>query len=570
MAVGPISGLWLPPGVDMGGYQPGLPFGSPNPYGAPSPTPAMPTGPTTPAPAPAPAPTPTPQPTTSPISDAARQAATAQTRTAGPVRPSVLREGLRTGSMPPGPVGPNPPPNLPPASQGVRGTGGAGMALEGAAAQARAVASGRVPGTSGGGGGFSAPGITNPGTNFLSNPPPPGIRSTSLSGPQGPGGLKGGLTNMVVGGTILAGMNQLNQTRDFNNPLGRVLNATGRGAGGGTIVGGPMAGTIAGVGSGLMQGDVEARRWAAEQGLPAQAGVGFAESAAQMGGPIGQAAVFGGQIADSLGLSEPLADYAGRVEDAGIPLVSGFAGMFSGGGLSEEEQAQAQAEAAAAQQRQAQLVDPTYMSQTFERVGLPPEAAADAVARYEDAVTRSLVMNEVGQYGVLRDGDGNLYTPNPDTGEWSTEDGSTKSVDELSRLSEDEIRAITAQEMYASIPELLASEQQRVAQMTRAAAFQAMMAGQIDPLLARSEDTAAAFEAAGDPVGAAYARDAATSRAAMLQALPMIQAIDEQQQWDQRMAQLQEQAMINQIQQQLYGGQGGGDGQTLEDVTSGG
>lgn len=613
MPTGPVftsGGLYLPPGVDLGPYQQGLPFGAQNPYGAPTgpAVPQMPSPravPTASTPTPAPASAPAANPATSPAPDLAREAA-AQARSAAPTRPSVLRQNLainanqmgqsdltrlanqaRAGTPSPAPaqVGANPPSNLPPAAQGVRGAGGAGAPL---GSPTTATAAGGAP-TGGAGAAYSGGPNPRVGSALMQAfgagaPPPPGIASTpGVFGfnPAGKwanvGGIKGGMANAVVGGAGLMATNQAlaneNAQLDWldqgqQDALRRILGTTGRGAAGTTILGGPTAGVVAGVGGGAMQTALEARRWADQNGPAGQAGAGLFQSGMQMGGPLGQVGVLGAGIADSLGIDEPLADYANRVSEMGIPLVSGVAGWFGDGTAGQPSQEEQQA-AAEEQRRRAEMATPEYMLPALQRAGLPKGAAQQYVAEFEASLQQNMVMNELGQFPVLADAEGNRYMANPQTGAFERPDGNggveTKSADDLRALNDAELRDYTAQNFYAGIPEFVAADQQRRDAMNQAAAMQAMMSQYTDPLLARSEQTAAAYEAAGDPLGAALARDSMTSQAAMMRALPMLQAIDEQQQWDQRIAQIQQEQMLNEL---FYGGSDQG-GQTLDDVTSG-
>ena len=592
MAVGPgAPPPWFIPGVDY-----------PAPAQSPVPTPQIPQAPQQVIQPPAPAPTaPSPAPQ---IGDPARQAAA---RTA---RPSVNRlnllgrpEGYRAEDIarlrnmalgqagPTTPPGPNPPSNLGPRFQGVRGAGGAGgrIAEQSAAAQARSVAQGNVAamnragsslpasmfarpaaggleagaGRIGGAAPSAATGGPNPrvGANLMQlmagqRPPPPGsqILSSKLPGPQ-VGGMKGMAANALLGGGILATNQSLNQSYDFDSPLGRILNPTMRGAGAATMFGGPTAGMIAGVGSGLTQANIEAERWAEEQGLPAQAGVGLWQSGLQTT-PLGNVASIGADLAQGLGMEEPLAEYAQKIEDADIPLVSGVAGWFTDGGPSDEDVAAQQAAQQAEAERMARLQDPQYMDQVLARMNITEDGRAEAMRQYQDSVDRMLVMNEVGQLGVALTEDGRYASQN-ENGAWVVqgEDGEeTVSQDGLQPLNEDQVRTLATQDFYSTLPNLAAMDQQRLQMQNRAATLQSILAQNQAPLDRMYRETADLYSAAGQPALAANQMDQYLAQRQLMQALPMIQAVDQQQALQDQIAQIQ---LNNQINAALNPDEGG-------------
>ena len=547
-------------------------------------------------------PSPPPTPSMNSMNQAAREAVREQRLASKPYRPSQARlatmeptrggytagEAAQLGRMATGPdrpmpggprVGPNPPSTV---SQGVRGAGGAGANLsEGvAAAQARA------------GGGMTATlnGRPNPqvGSSLMQAmtgqaPAPPGIASTNLTmfGRTGPQltGLKGAGANMLAGGTALAATNAaLNrQGPSLSNEyifgrepldtgqqdaLRRVLGSTGRAAGGTTMLGGPVAGTMAGVGSGLMQGDVEARRWAEDQGLGAQGLVGLGESAAQMGGPLGKAAVFGGQIADSLGLSEPLADYTGAVADANIPFVSPIAGWFGGGGdgqPSDEERAAQEAEV----QRIQQMQDPNYMASIADRMGLPPEARDQAIRDFNQSVDQAIALNEVGAFDVAMAGD-KTVTRDPETGSWVDEDNNTVNESNVSPLSNEQVRYMMTQGFYNSLPALAAQHEAQMQRVQQAAAYQALMDQNMPEMERLYQQTADLYNQAGEPEMAANAMQQFAAQRGLMHATPLIQAVDYQQQVEEQLAAMAQQKMMNDA---IYGtDNGGSDGQSAAEL----
>lgn len=467
-------------------------------------------------------------------------------------------------------VGASPPTNLPPAAQGVRGAGGAGAPLGAASAPTAAA---------GGAGGIRPPAGVRP----LTNPNPfPQMSTTGLS-PR-----LSRIANGRLGPSIaFAGLGALGNRMD-----NQTLQAAGLAGMIGSTAGGGGIGTAAALGAGIAEGTAgsgssysrhlqdiyngempEVNNVRDALSLVPAAGMSIPmnvmKQADELGNFVEDVPYLGDGVnffTDKLG---GMAADMGNGEDRslfnvpGVSQVAEFFGIGAGQPTEEEQQA-----AAEAQRRAAEMATPEYMLPALQRAGLPKAAAQEAVAEFEASLRQNMVMNELGQFPVRLDGDGNLYQQNPETGMFERQDGDntvTKSANDLQALDNQQLRQLTAQNFYAGIPTYIAEDQQRRDAMNQAAAMQAMMSQYTDPLLARSEQTAAAYEAAGDPVGAALARDAMTSQAAMMRALPMIQSIDEQQQWDQRIAQIQQQQMLNEL---FYGGSNEGD-QTLDDVTSG-
>lgn len=256
----------------------------------------------------------------------------------------------------------------------------------------------------------------------------------------------------------------------------------------------------------------------------------------------------GAVLASPVGSTIPLAALAERsgipgISDAGswvldrvgsgerslgdLPLIGDWFGGSSGDGGEEAVDPVAEQRARAA--------SPDAMLGVLTASGLDGTQATEVLRTYEQEVQRNIALNSVGALGLGKDEKGAIR-PLSDAPEGT----------EFAPLTDEDIRHMTAMDVYASIPEIMAEEERRLEGLQRAAVFQAMLGSTISPMNLANDQTNAQFQAAGDPLGALLSQNAHQARSAALMALPMTLAIDEQAEWDRRIAAIQQQQLMNQ------------------------
>lgn len=470
-------------------------------------------------------------------------------RGGNPLRPSQLRSALYT---PPGSGA-----QSIPAAQGAGGAGGA-QARAGARVGAGPISTGTPAPTSGA---FHGPFQGPPPAQTFSQRASAGLKSRGFQSPKmfkgnmlrAAGPAAGGLAATSLGsewyGSDVAGA----------DTVGAGLLAGGQGVGYGALPMALGAGTIAtapGVGVGVAAAaarpytrNVDRQSRAAEHdrigGLIPTTGEDARDIVTN---PLGFVSSVGAEGLRGIGVEGPAE--ALRRGERGMEDMPILGDLLFGGGddqaAAQEQEAQAQAQQ---QQEALTRADPETMFDLLTRAGVSEESAAIALDEYEQALGMYQVQAELGQLAVYE----NPETGEPVIGPLVDENGEPVPGAENATIpSEEALRVYAADQIYAAIPSIVEADYARMEELNRAAAFQAILAQSSQPLLASSAQTQQAFQNAGDPIGALYAQNILNSNMGAMAAMPFQQAIDEQLQWDQRVAQIQQEQALNRL---MYGDQ---------------
>lgn len=301
-----------------------------------------------------------------------------------------------------------------------------------------------------------------------------GAADTPLTG-IGPniGGKFGGAVNGIAGPMLYGFGNQLGSSlgRDANNPLGRTLSATLKGAGGGLTVGGPMLGIGAGLSSAAGQAGYEQAK--APHTFANDVGGGALTAAL---GPVGQAGKVLGSLSNLTGIDSIK---PGGLEDK----VMGFLGVGGGGG-DQAAAASKSSDQPTSQDLSAKLAAATSsdaLASTASRLGINGQYAQALVSDFQQKVAYGQIQREAGMTttvpktndkGQVLDDKGKVVdNPAVDPTTGTPNYATTQRV-----LSEDDVRQSAYSDFLQALPAIVQQQAQDSSAAQQAASMQAAIA----------------------------------------------------------------------------------------------